>query len=352
MYKVDVEAKTLTPLEPTTFGAMNLMERYDIQEWIDSRPEILGEDLLIIAKELVLPSGKRLDLLAVDSSGALVIVELKRDDSGSNVDWQAIKYASYCSNFSQEEIVHCLAENRDLSEEDAESEIEKFLDDGSETLNRSQRIILCAKAFHSDVASAVLWLRECGLDISCVKLEPFKDKSGNLFLIPSTIIPLPEAKDYVTKRERKDAASRRKTEFSEYIFVNVGDGPHRNWEDCCTFGFISAGGGRKFSKQLDRLKIGDKIFAYIKGCGYVGYGQVLSEAVPMRDYFVESEGKHLQEMNLTAPEAKTRIDDDENCDYVVGVQWLRVAKAQYPTPDCRYGAESSNAWGRERPWTT
>ena len=52
----------------------------------------------------------------------------------------------------------------------------------------------------------------------------------------------------------------------------------------------------------------------------------------MRDYFVESEGKHLQEMNLTAPEAKTRIDDDENCDYVVGVQWLRVEPRESAVP--------------------
>ena len=34
-------------------------------------------------------------LLAVDLTGALVIIELKRDDSGADVHWQAIKYASY-----------------------------------------------------------------------------------------------------------------------------------------------------------------------------------------------------------------------------------------------------------------
>ncbi|MEK9565129.1 MAG: MmcB family DNA repair protein, partial [Deltaproteobacteria bacterium] len=100
MYKVDIENKTLAKVQKSSFSELNLKERFDIQEWVDSTPEILGEDLLIIAKELVLSSGKRLDLLAVDKEGALVIIELKRDDSGSEVEWQAIKYASYCSSFS------------------------------------------------------------------------------------------------------------------------------------------------------------------------------------------------------------------------------------------------------------
>lgn len=108
MYKVDLQNKKLIEIPVTAFGALNLKERFYIPEWISGTPKILGEELLIIAKELFLPSGKRLDLLAVDKQGALVIIELKRDDSGSDVDWQAIKYASYCSSFTQDEIYKTL----------------------------------------------------------------------------------------------------------------------------------------------------------------------------------------------------------------------------------------------------
>jgi RecB family endonuclease NucS len=104
MYRVDIENKRLIKLSPTQFNALKLKEKYDIEEWIEKTPEILGEELLIIYKELLLPSGKRLDLLAIDKKANLVIIELKRDDSGTNVEWQAIKYTSYCSNFLQEEI--------------------------------------------------------------------------------------------------------------------------------------------------------------------------------------------------------------------------------------------------------
>jgi hypothetical protein len=66
MYRVDIENKKLVKIPVTSFSALNLKERFDIQEWISGTPEILGEDLLVIAKELILPSGKRLDLLALD----------------------------------------------------------------------------------------------------------------------------------------------------------------------------------------------------------------------------------------------------------------------------------------------
>lgn len=56
MYRIDVNAKRLIPLQPTTFEEHGLMERYDIQEWVESQPAILGESLMFIVKELVLPS--------------------------------------------------------------------------------------------------------------------------------------------------------------------------------------------------------------------------------------------------------------------------------------------------------
>ena len=106
MYQVDIQNKKMNKLRTPTFSELNLSERYDIQEWIDDKPSILGEELLIIGKEVLLPSGIRLDLLAIDRNGNLVIIELKRDVSGSHVDWQAIKYASYCSAFTDEEVLN------------------------------------------------------------------------------------------------------------------------------------------------------------------------------------------------------------------------------------------------------
>ena len=76
---------------------LGLMERWDIQQWVGGNPRILEEGLLIIAEEFADfdRTRERLDLLAVDRAGDLVVIELKRDDSGTDVHGQAIKYASY-----------------------------------------------------------------------------------------------------------------------------------------------------------------------------------------------------------------------------------------------------------------
>jgi len=204
MYKVDIENKNLIKLEHTTFLHKKLKERYDIQEWVEKNPEIIEEDLLIIGKEVPLPSDIRIDLLAIDKNSNLVIIELKRDDSGRNIDWQAIKYASYCSNFTPTEIFRLYAEYSGTTEDDAETKIEEFINaENFEELNKNQRIVLVSKEFHSDVVSAVLWLRDFGIEVSCVRFIPYIDEFDNLYISPTKIIPLPEAEDYLIKKEKK-----------------------------------------------------------------------------------------------------------------------------------------------------
>jgi hypothetical protein len=71
-------------------------------------------------------------------------------------------------------------------------------------------------------------------------------------------------------------------------YVNVGEGPSRNWDDCRQFGFLAAGGGREWSKQLEKIKIGDTVIAYLKGYGYVGIGKVTSASCPGRLQAIEA----------------------------------------------------------------
>lgn len=209
MYRVDTENKRLIKLSPTQFSTLKLKERYDIEEWIEKTPEILEEELLIINKELLLPSGRRLDLLAIDKKANLVIIELKTDDSGTDIEWQAIKYTSYCANFLQEDIFKYYAEYLQSDEDEAQLKIEEFIDEEIDKLNEKQRIILASKEFHPDVISAVLWLRDYEIDIECVRLKIYLDQSNQLFIMPEVIIPLPEAKDYILKKEIKQKATKR-----------------------------------------------------------------------------------------------------------------------------------------------
>lgn len=106
MFLVNSKNKTTEVVNEISFKAVGLKERSDLQEWIANNPNMLGEDLLIIQKEFdgFNDTNERLDLLALDREGNLVVIENKLDDSGRNVVWQAIKYAGYCSSLKKEDI--------------------------------------------------------------------------------------------------------------------------------------------------------------------------------------------------------------------------------------------------------
>lgn len=49
-----------------------------LEALLERDPTILGERLLIIGRQIQTDRGKRLDLLGIDSEGALRVLELKR----------------------------------------------------------------------------------------------------------------------------------------------------------------------------------------------------------------------------------------------------------------------------------
>ena len=198
LFRINPGNRQSDRIEEVDFARLGLKERRDIQEWVADNPGILGDDLLIIGKEF---SGfdrtnERLDLLAVDRDGRLVIIELKRDDSGADAHWQAIKYASYFTRTTEEQIVDLVASHRSESKEQAFNRLLEHLDaDDLSALNNDQRIILASHRFAPEVTSAALWLnRKVPTEdlITCVKLTPYRDaQTESLYVQASTIIPVP-----------------------------------------------------------------------------------------------------------------------------------------------------------------
>ena len=202
LYRINPETRQSDRIEEVEFARLGLRERQDIQEWVADNPGILGDDLLIIGKEF---SGfdrtnERLDLLAVDRDGKLVIIELKRDDSGTDAHWQAIKYASYLQRAKEDSIIRMAAEYRGESEEESAAALLQHLDtDDLNGLNNDQRIILASHRFAPEVTSAALWLNQKVPDlITCVKLTPHQDtQTSALYVQASTIIPVPGIDEYI-----------------------------------------------------------------------------------------------------------------------------------------------------------
>ena len=111
--------------------------------------------------------------MALDKQGA---IENKLDDSGRDVTWQALKYASYCSGLTKSNITEIFQDYLDTNEPGAKAQqkIEEFMD-GSDyeeiQLNKgvTQRIILITAKFRKEVTSTVLWLMNYKVRLQCFR---------------------------------------------------------------------------------------------------------------------------------------------------------------------------------------
>ena len=206
-------ADNLEPVPPTTFETERLMERGDLQRMLRDQPEALEAGLFIIAEEYGnwQDSGRSIDLLALDNQNRLVVIELKRTQSGDHSELQAIRYAAMVSNMTPERMIDAHRDylaNRGI-DEDARDRVLNYLgaDDESDAEIHTERprIILASAGFSTELTTSVLWLRDGGMDISCVKLQLYNNIDG-LLLDTSQVIPLPEASDYLVKVREKVTA--------------------------------------------------------------------------------------------------------------------------------------------------
>ena len=211
MFLINKEKNRIEKVSEKTFSELGFRERENLQEWLANNPSSLGEELLIIQKEFdgFNDTKERLDLLALDKQGNLVIIENKLDDTGRDVTWQVLKYASYCSSLNKTQIIKIYQDFLDKqgSEKKAEENISDFFD-GSDieeiSLNKgpTQRAMMVSGSFRKEVTSTVLWLLNYNLRLQCFKVSPF-EHGEKLFLNVEQIIPMKEAEEYSIKMAEK-----------------------------------------------------------------------------------------------------------------------------------------------------
>jgi hypothetical protein len=224
IFSVDQDTEKLERLPKQELVQLDILEREDLEEWAIEEPQILGEDLLVITSEYAnfADLRDRLDILALDPAGKLVVVELKRDKADRTTDLQAIKYASYCSTLTAEDIQKDYRDfwndknEIELTPEDIGEQFVDFLnqgitgevlytDDGwaNFELDDKPRILLAAGSFGPEITSPVMWLiEEYDMDITCTRIEAYEHRD-RIILNSQQVIPIPEAEEYLTKRREK-----------------------------------------------------------------------------------------------------------------------------------------------------
>ena len=185
---------------------LNLESR--IENWLRDDIGMVNDDLLVIGQQVPTAHGGTIDLLAIDSSGKLVILELKRDRTPRDVVAQTLDYASWVRGLNYDEIERIAS---DFFGSDGTLERafrEKFREDLPDVVNESHRMYIVASTLDPATERIIEYLSEThSLDINAATFAYFQTPNGVEIIGRSMLL------DEMNVQERADttgASSRRR----------------------------------------------------------------------------------------------------------------------------------------------
>jgi hypothetical protein len=110
------------------------------------------------------------------------------------------------------------------------------------------------------------------------------------------------------------------------FYSSFGHGEARSWADAVQYGFICGGGGAWYSKTLQLLNPGDRVWVNVPGTGYVGVGRVTGHAQSAADFKVTAPDGEMTVLDAAKGGSYHRefVNDPERCEYFVPIQWLQT----------------------------
>jgi alkylated DNA nucleotide flippase Atl1 len=181
-----VDGPNAVTAAPLSLSDAGLKERQDLQEWVIAHPQVLGDDVLVVTAEFDQWSSdagsvakERLDVLGLDASGRLVVVELKRDGD-PRIHLQAITYAALVSGFDEDTLASVHADfltrrGTPVTHPEALARLRDHVEgelDGD--VLAVPRIVLLAGHHPAQVVTSAVWLTRQGIDVELRQVQAFK----------------------------------------------------------------------------------------------------------------------------------------------------------------------------------
>ena len=312
LFQIDHDNLVETQRKPLDFEAK-------IEKWVAQDLTLIGVDGIIVGQQVETDHGKRIDLLAMDEEGNLIIVELKRNKSPRDIVAQVLDYASWVCRLNTSEI-HQLAfdkNNRDLTG----IYRDRFGKSLPETLNTTHQMMVVASEFDEATKRIIEYLSEQhNVGINAAFFNVF-EQGGRQYLTTDALLEQEKVVERATRKARGP--------WTGYYYITGGSEADRQWEPMRHNGFFSAHGGRFYTDKLANLSMGDSVFYYQKGNGYLGYG-VVSQEKTKADQFKLEDGRKLTDV-VDEAYLTENIDNPDLACYVVGIDW----KTTFPNDDAK-----------------
>lgn len=302
-----MESEGLRPLR----GGVMPSER-EFHDYLKRDPSLLGEPLLVIGSEVVTAFGGRLDLLAVDADANLHVLELKRDRTPREVVAQILDYGSWVSELSSEDVLDLAG--RHLGQPFEAAFEGAFGQAPPDEFGSELRLTVVASALDPSSERIVSYLRTFGMPINAVFFTYLEDDDRR-YLARSWL---------VTSEEGGSGTRGRKKPLWNGRDWYVSFGGDRNWEDARRYGFLSAGGGKFYSRTIRALPEEARVWVNVPGTGYVGVGVTTGPAQRFEDTVLATDGRDvpLHEQPLMGSYWHGGSNTDDDAEWVVPVEWL------------------------------
>lgn len=337
--------------KPIRLKSTSLASEELLEQQISQDLSLLNSDWLLIGRQVRTAFDKRIDLLAIDGDGSVVIIELKRDKTPRDVVAQTLDYASWVVGLSAEEINNIYADfavHHDIKSQSLDEAFQaKFSVELSNVeVNNTHQLVVVASELDASTERIINYLNDnSDVSINAVFFNVFED-NGNQYISRAWLIDPKETQD---KAIAKAAAT--KEPWNGEFYVSYG-GENRSWEDARKFGFISAGYGAWYSRTLSMLTEGDRIWVNIPGSGFVGVAQVIGEKTRLESLsFPEYENKTILQLDVQGNYQELPTLDDNLAEYAVPVRWIyTVSESEAVSETGLFGNQNTVCKPRTSKW--
>ena len=299
-----------------------------LETMVLAAPQLLSDEWMLIGQQHDTGFGGRIDLLGIAPDGSLVLIELKRDRTPREVVAQSLDYADWVEGLAAEDIdaiYKRFRPGRSLAQDFKERYGTDLTDDA---LNQSHQIIIVASALDESTERIVGYLNKRDVPINVLFFQVFSFGTEQILSRSWLLDPV------TTQANAAITTSGPNEPWNGEFYCSFGVDENRSWDDAVRYGFVSAGGGAWYSRTLQLLNPGNRVWVKAPGRGFLGVGIVTGRVQPANEFHVdtpegskpifeaEKQGKYLSEWK----------DDPDMSEYFVPVKWLQtvpLAKAVY-----------------------
>ena len=301
-------------------NSSSLKDEKELEDLLCQHIELLDDGWLVVGNQIKTDAGKLIDILCMDHSGKMIVVELKKDLTPREVTAQVIDYAASVTKMTAEDIAQLFLNNTQGTENLNDAYRKKFgtdLDDSSVNSEHVKMVIVAAK-MDDGTERIIHFLRETyQVDINILFFHVFNCDGQRL-------LSRVWLEDDIEEASTSEVVN--KGPWNGEYYVSFGE-DSRNWDDARKYGFVSAGGGSWYSKTLNLLSPGDRIWVNIPHTGYVGVGTVSGKAVPAKDAVFIENGTKTSMQDLALKGNYFYVDEDsEKAEYIVPVNWIKTVR--------------------------